>query len=88
MSNTKTTDVYGKHCEAHYQQFETLHELLQQIACNIKKYRELKSISQEQLQAATGLTVAGYESGMNDMTLTTLCILSKHLDVDIYQLLK
>ena len=62
--------------------------LIKRVAGNIKKYREHKNLSQEQLQEKTGLAVSRYESGKHDMTLTTLSILSKHLDVETYQLLK
>lgn len=64
------------------------YKLIQQVAGNIKKYREKMHLSQEELEKNTGLAVFRYESGKHDMTLTTLSILSKGLMVESYQLLK
>lgn len=62
-------------------------KLIQRVANNIKYYRKERKLSQEKLEDETGLTIARYESGKHDMTLTTLSILSKHLSVDPWQLL-
>ncbi len=63
-------------------------ELIKIVANNIKQYRLKKNLSQERLEDETGLTIARYESGNHDMTLTTICILSQHLDLEPYELLK
>lgn len=64
------------------------YNLIQRVSGNLKKFRLLKNLSQEQLHDETGLSISRYESGKNDMTLTTLSILSEHLGVDPYQLLE
>lgn len=64
------------------------YKLIAKVAGNIKKYREQMNLSQEQLQENTGLAIFRYESGKNDMTLTTLSILSEQLKVKSYQLLE
>ena len=63
-------------------------KLIEQAASNIKHHRMKKGWSQEKLQERTGLSIARYESGKKDMTLTTLGILSKHLSIESYELLK
>lgn len=61
--------------------------LIQQVAINIKKYRIQMNLTQEQLQENTQLAVFRYESGKHDMTLSSISILSEHLQVDPWQLL-
>ncbi|TAL62597.1 MAG: XRE family transcriptional regulator [Bacteroidetes bacterium] len=63
-------------------------ELIQKVAGNVKIHRMKRRMTKEKLEDETGLTIARYESGKNDMTLTTLSILSKHLNIEPYQLLK
>ncbi|TAL62661.1 MAG: XRE family transcriptional regulator [Bacteroidetes bacterium] len=62
-------------------------ELIKLVAKNIKYYRKRSKMTQEQLQEETGLYFPRYESGKNDMTLTTLGILSEHLNIEPYMLL-
>ncbi len=63
-------------------------KLIEQVASNIKYYRTKKRMSQEKLQEETGLAIFRYESGRQDMTLTTIDVLARHLDIDPYELLK
>lgn len=58
------------------------------VASNIKYFRTKQSISQEQLREQTGLSISRLESGKYDMTLTTLNILSNHLKIEPWELLK
>ena len=61
--------------------------LLKSVADNIRYYRMKRKLSQEQLEEETRLPVSRYESGRNDMTLTSIFILSKELGVEPYKLL-
>ncbi|TAL59461.1 MAG: XRE family transcriptional regulator [Bacteroidetes bacterium] len=63
-------------------------DLLQKVAHAVIFYRMKRKLTKEKLEYETGLNIARYESGRHDMTLTTLSILSKHLDVEPYKLLK
>ncbi|TAL58078.1 MAG: XRE family transcriptional regulator [Bacteroidetes bacterium] len=62
--------------------------LIQCVAKNIAKFRLKKKLSQEELRNKTGLEVARCESGKYDMTLTTIGILAKHLEIESFLLLK
>lgn len=63
-------------------------ELLVLVGNNIKYHRIKKGLTQEKLEDETGLLISRCESGENDMTLTTIGILSKHLGVQPWELLK
>jgi transcriptional regulator with XRE-family HTH domain len=57
---------------------------------NIKKFRELKDITREQMAADLDLSVSGYaklERGEIDVTLNRLADIATVLDVEISQLL-
>ena len=58
------------------------------MAKNIRNCRMEKKLTQEQLQEVSGLRIYKYESGKNDMTLTTVHILSSYLEIEPWQLLK
>ena len=63
-------------------------ELIEKVATNIKKYRTKAGLSQEEVEEKTGITVSRCESGKNDMKLTTIGILSRHLNLQPWELLK
>ena len=65
-----------------------MHELLEKAGKNIKHYRLQKGISQEKLEYETGIAISHCESGKRNITLSTLGILSKHLNIEPWQLLK
>jgi len=58
---------------------------------NIRKYREIKGMSQEQLATAMGKksknTVSGWENGSHDVRISDLQRLCEVLDVDVDTLL-
>ena len=60
------------------------------IGDNIKKFRELKNITREQLAADLNMSLSGYskiERGEIDLTLSRIEQISKVLGVDISQML-
>ena len=63
-------------------------ELIMRVAFNIKKFRIQIKLTQEQLESMSGVSVARCESGKQDMTLTTIGVLSEHLSIEPHQLLK
>ncbi len=63
-------------------------ELIRKVAFNIKRFRMKEGLTQEQLAGKTSITIQRCESGKNDMTLTTINILSEDLNVEPYELLK
>ena len=63
-------------------------ELLHRVANNIRKRRTELKMTQKELEECSGLRIYKYESGNNDMTLTTLCCLSEHLKVEVWELVK
>ncbi|MBI3502592.1 MAG: helix-turn-helix transcriptional regulator [Bacteroidetes bacterium] len=63
-------------------------KLIAYAAKRIRMVRKANGITQEQLEDKTGIKISRCESGKYDMTLTTLGILSRHLGVEPWQLLK
>lgn len=63
-------------------------ELIKQVSGKVKILRNKMKLTQEELEGKSGLTISRCESGKYDMTLTTVSILSKHLEVHPYELLK
>ena len=63
-------------------------EFIKQVSGSIKSLRIEKELTQNELEEKSGITVSRCESGKFDMTLTTISILSKHLDVPPGELLK
>ena len=65
-------------------------ELIKTTIGNIKKFRELKEITREQMASDLGLSVSGYaklERGEIEVTLNRLADIATVLDVEISQLL-
>ena len=65
-------------------------ELINTTIGNIKKFRELKDITREQMAADLDLSVSGYaklERGEIDVTFNRLADIATVLDVEISQLL-
>jgi transcriptional regulator with XRE-family HTH domain len=57
---------------------------------NIKKFRELKDITREQIASDLNMSVSGYskiERGEIELTLNRICEISEILDVELSQLL-
>ena len=63
-------------------------EFIKQVSTTIKFSRMKKNFTQEELEKKSGITVSRCESGKYDMTLTTISILSKHLNIYPWELLK
>src|SRR5690554_7125312 len=60
------------------------------IGDNIKKFRELKNITREQLASELGLSVSGYskiERGEIDLTISRVQEIAQILEVDVLQIL-
>lgn len=60
------------------------------IGDNIKKFRELKNITREQLASELGLSVSGYskiERGEIDLTVSRVQEIAQILEVDVSQIL-
>jgi transcriptional regulator with XRE-family HTH domain len=65
-------------------------QYIETIVGNIKKFRELKNITREQIAADLNLSVSGYsklERGEIEITLKRLCEIADVLDVEISQIL-
>jgi transcriptional regulator with XRE-family HTH domain len=65
-------------------------ELIKNTIGNIKKFRELKDITREQMAADLDLSVSGYaklERGEIELTLNRLADIASVLDIEISQLL-
>ena len=62
-------------------------ELIAIVSGNIRHCRIKTGITQEELEDMTHLPISRYESGMHDMSLTTIGILSKHLNIKPHELL-
>jgi transcriptional regulator with XRE-family HTH domain len=65
-------------------------QLLKTAIGNIRKFRELKEITREQMAADLGLSVSGYsklERGEIDLTLSRLHEISTILEIGISQIL-
>jgi transcriptional regulator with XRE-family HTH domain len=63
---------------------------MEQLYSNIKKFRELKNLTREQMAAKVGLSVSGYskiERGEIDLTISRIQLISKVLQVDLDKLL-
>jgi transcriptional regulator with XRE-family HTH domain len=63
---------------------------MEQLYSNIKKFRELKNLTREQLASKIGLSVSGYskiERGEIDLTISRILVISKVLNVDLDKLL-
>lgn len=61
---------------------------VEKVAGNIRRFRIQNGYTQEKLRFETGLSISRCESGRHDMNLTTLSILSRHLNVEPFELLK
>lgn len=60
------------------------------IGDNIKKFRELKNITREQMAAELDMSLSGYskiERGEIDLTLSRIQSIAQKLDVDVSQIL-
>ncbi len=65
-------------------------QFIETIIGNIKKFRELKNITREQMASDLDLSVSGYsklERGEIEITLKRLCEIADVLDVEISQIL-
>jgi hypothetical protein len=62
-------------------------DLISQTNLNIKLRREQLGLNQSELDKLTGLRTYKYESGEQEMTLTTIAIFSDALQVKPHQLL-
>lgn len=65
-------------------------QILETVIGNIKKFRELKNITREQMASDLDLSVSGYsklERGEIEITLKRLCEIAEVLDVEISQIL-
>jgi transcriptional regulator with XRE-family HTH domain len=65
-------------------------QFIETIVGNIKKFRELKNITREQIASDLNLSVSGYsklERGEIEITLKRLCEIADVLDVEISQIL-
>jgi len=65
-------------------------KILETVIGNIKKFRELKNITREQMASDLELSVSGYsklERGEIEITLKRLCEIAEVLDVEISQIL-
>lgn len=62
--------------------------LFMKVANNIKFFRIKQGVSQERLREETGLSISRLESGKYDMTLTTIHVISKALNIEPYKLLQ
>lgn len=63
---------------------------MEQLYSNIKKFRELKNLTREQMAAKVGLSLSGYskiERGEIDLTISRIQLISKVLHVDLDKLL-
>ena len=63
---------------------------VQKVLENIKKFRELKNITREQIAADLDMSTSGYskiERGENELSLTRLYQIATALDVKISQIL-
>jgi len=63
---------------------------MEQLYLNIKRFRELKNVTREQMAAKVGLSVSGYskiERGEIDLTISRIQLISKVLHVDLDKLL-
>jgi transcriptional regulator with XRE-family HTH domain len=63
-------------------------DLLARLGFNIRKYRIMSGLTQEQLEEKTRVTISRCEAGKYNMTVSTLSIISKALKVEAYELLK
>ncbi len=64
-------------------------DLLRRLGVNIKKYREAKSITQEELSGVCGLHrnyIISVEKGMRNLSIESLEKISNGLNVDIIKL--
>jgi len=63
-------------------------ELLQQIALKLKKLREKKGVSQEQLYNDTDIHIARIETGKVNISVSTLSKLCKYFDISLSEFFK
>lgn len=69
---------------------EKHNKILQTAIQNIRKFRELKDITREQMASDLNLSLSGYsklERGEIEITLKRLCEISDILDIELSQLL-
>jgi transcriptional regulator with XRE-family HTH domain len=65
-------------------------QFIEIITSNLKKFRELKNITREQMASDLDLSVSGYsklERGEVEITLKRLCEIAEVLDVEVSQIL-
>ncbi len=65
-------------------------QFISDVAKNIKKYREMKKLSQMALAAEANIAVATVgmiETAKNDITLSKINAIAKALDIPAYKLL-
>ena len=63
-------------------------ELLQQIALKLKKLREKKGVSQEQLYNETDIHIVRIETGKVNISVSTLSKLCSYFDVSLSEFFK
>jgi hypothetical protein len=63
-------------------------KLLERIGYQLKVRREQRNLSFKQVHAATGIAVAGIESGQVDLTLDILVVLCEYYQASTYEFLK
>ncbi|HRM51179.1 MAG TPA: helix-turn-helix transcriptional regulator, partial [Acinetobacter johnsonii] len=64
--------------------------VLQHVSQNVRHYRSLKGLSQQQLADLAGLSrrmVAGVESGQDNISLAKLSLIADVLEVDFVQII-
>lgn len=67
-----------------------MHKESLNIGENIRKFRELKNITREQMAAELGLSLSGYskiERNETDLTLTRIQQIAEIMDIDISKIL-
>lgn len=65
-------------------------EVLQHVSQNVRHYRSLKGLSQQQLADLAGLSrrmVAGVESGQDNISLAKLSLIADVLEIDFVQII-
>ena len=63
---------------------------IKKVGKNIKKYRELKGLTQVELAVDANIassTIGMIETAQNDMTLSKVSAIAKALEIDAYKLL-
>ena len=63
-------------------------KLLNDIAIQVKRIRESKGLTQEEVYNDTGIHVGRIETAKSNVTVSTLDALCKYYDLQLHQLLK